>query len=162
MTRFTLSVSLLALAGCGSATDEEGSVIPAEKIVAAQRIAEDIRDETHRFDKTGLVEAKVVPNNLAGKDFMPGGNLAVYDQDGKKYEVFFTLRRNNEVATFLAMDYRDILTDPKFIAHFGGFYGMDGETPTLVFQKNKYVIGVSGLELEDADQAGRLIAGYLQ
>ena len=162
MIRLLISISLLALSGCGAAPEEEGSVIPAEKLVPARQVTEEIKDETHRFDKTGLVEAKIVADNLAGKDFMPGGNLAVYEQDGKKYEVFFTLRRNNEVATFLAMDYRDILTDPKFIAHFGGFYGMDGETPTLVFQKNKYVIGVAGLELEDADQAGRLIAGYLQ
>ena len=162
MIRLTLLIALLGLPGCGSAPDDAESVIPAEKIVPAQKITEEIKDETHRFDKTGLVEAKVVADDLAGKDFMPGGNVAVYEEDGKKYEVFFTLRRNNEVATFLTMDYRDILTDPKFIAHFGGFYGMDGETPTLVFQKNKYVIGVAGLELEEADQAGRLIAGYLQ
>ncbi len=156
MIRLTLSITLLALTACGSGSEESKSVIPAEKLTEA------VKNETHLFNKTGLVEASVVPDNLRGKDFMPGGNLAVYEQDGKQYEVFFTLRRNNEVAMFLTMDYRDILADSKFVPHFGGFYGLDGETPTLVFQKNKYVIGVAGLELEAADQAGRVIAGYLQ
>ena len=156
MIRLTLSITLLALTACGSGSEESKAVIPAEKLTEA------VKNETHLFNKTGLVEASVVPDNLRGKDFMPGGNLAVYEQDGKQYEVFFTLRRNNEVAMFLTMDYRDILADSKFVPHFGGFYGLDGETPTLVFQKNKYVIGVAGLELEAADQAGRVIAGYLQ
>ena len=156
MNRAIALFAVLALAACGS--PEEG-VAPETKQAAAP--LEEIRDETHRFHKTGLIEAKVVNDNLGGKDFMPGGNFAEYEQDGKKYQVFFTLRRNNEQAMFLSMDYRDILGDQKFVPHFGGFYGMDGETPTLVFQKQKYVIVVAGLELADADQAGRLIAGYL-
>ena len=153
---FAVLAAVLAIAACGSPEEE---ITPESKQAAAP--AEQIRDETHRFHKTGLIEAKVVDNNLGGKDFMPGGNLAEYEQDGKKYQVFFTLRRNNEQAMFLSMDYRDILGDHKFVPHFGGFYGMDGETPTLVFQKQKYVIVVAGLELADADQAGRMIAGYL-
>ena len=152
-----VTVALLAVAGCSGtapeATQEEAQ--PARPL-------EEIRDETHRFQKDGLVEAKVMPDHVGGKDFMPGGNHAMYEKAGKQYEVFFTMRRNNEQAMFLAMDYRDQLADHKFVPHFGGFYGIDGETPTLVFQKNKYVVVVAGLELEDADHAGRIIAGYIQ
>ena len=154
VTLFLLGMALI-LSSCGSSTEETGDT--AEQ----QRPAEEVRDETYRFNKDGLVEAQVVQNNLCGKEFMPGGNSADYDKGGKQYQVCFTLRRNADLAMFLSMDYRDALTDPKFIPHFGGFYGMDGETPTLIFQKNKYVVVIAGLELDDADQAGRLIAGYL-
>ena len=156
MYRFPLLLALLVATSCSSPAPEQ----QAAKSEAAAP-AENIRDQTHRFDKDGLIEAKVVPDQLGGKEFMPGGNWAEYERDGKKYQVFFTLRSNSEQAMFLAMDYRDALAEHKFVPHFGGFYGMDGNTPTLVFQKNKYVIVVAGLELENADQAGRLIAGYL-
>ncbi len=156
MNRYIPLIALMVAASCGSPEQEAA---PGTKQVAAP--AEEIRDETYRFSKAGLVEAKVVASNLGGKDFMPGGNFAEYEADGKKYQVFFTIRRNQQQATFLSMDYRDVLADYKFIPHFGGFFGMDGDVPTLVFPKEKYVVGVTGLDLEDADQAGRLIAGYL-
>lgn len=152
MNRYIPLIAMLVAAACGPS--EQGGQQAAAP-------AEVIRDETYRFSKTGLVEAKVVADNLGDKDFMPGGNFAEYETDGKKYQVFFTLRRNQQQATFLSMDYRDALADYKFIPHFGGFYGMDGDIPTLVFPKENYVVAVTGLELEDADQAGRLIAGYL-
>ena len=140
--------------GCGSPGQA-----PAPEKVAAPR--EEIRDQTHLFRKEGLVEATVMEANLGGKDFMPGGNLAVYEKDGKRYQVFFTLRRNADRAMLLTMDYRDALADPEFVPAYGGFFGLDGETPTLVFQKQKYVVAVAGLGLDDADQAARMIAGYL-
>ncbi len=156
MTRTLSLIALIAAFGCGAPPEQE----PAEP-EKASRPAEEIRDETHRFHKDGLVAAKVVEANLGGKDFMPGGNFAEYEKDGKKYQVFFTLRRNADQALFLSMDYKEILADAKFVPHFGGFFGMDSETPTLIFQKNKYLVVVTGLELDAADQAGRMIAGYL-
>ncbi len=156
MVRAVALIALAAAASCGS--PEQGAAPESEQAVAP---VEEIRDQTHRFHKEGLVESMVVEDNLAGKDFMPGGNFAAYEKDGKTYQVFFTLRRNADVAMFLSMDYKEILSEAKFIPHFGGYFGMDGETPTFIFQKGKYLIGITGLELEDADQAGRLIAGYL-
>lgn len=156
MHRTLALIVVILAAGCGSPPEQQS---PAPE--KAARPAEEIRDETHRFHKDGLVEARVVEANLGGKEFMPGGNFAEYERDGKQYQVFFTLRRNADQAMFLSMDYRDALAEAKFIPHFGGFYGMDGDTPTLIFQKNRYLVVVTGLELEEADQAGRLIAGYL-
>ena len=153
-----LGVALM-LGSCGPSSDDSGP--PSEQAAAQQKPAEEVRDETHRFHKEGLVEAMVVQDNLCGQEFMPGGNSAEYEKGGKNYQVCFTLRRNADAAMFLSMDYRDALSDQKFVPHFGGFYGMDGETPTLIFQKNKYLVVIAGLELEDADQAGRVIAGYL-
>ena len=150
-----LAIPLLFALACGS---------PEQEPAAVQQVStpiEQIRDQTHLFRKDGLVEAKVVDSNLGGKDFMPGGNLAVYERDGKRYQVFFTLRRNADRALLLSMNYRDVLESPKFVPAYGGFFGMDGDTPTLVFQKQKYVVAITGLNLEDADQAARMIAGYL-
>ena len=149
----------LMLGSCGSSTEDAGPA--SEQAAVQEKPAEEIRDETYRFHKDGLVEAKVVQENLCGKDFMPGGNLGLYEKGGKTYQVCFTQRRNADAAMFLSMDYRDALSDQKFIPHFGGFYGTDGETPTLIFQKNRYLVVIAGLELDDADQAGRVIAGYL-
>ena len=156
MSRAALCLALLVALSCGSSPSGQSAASTKPSVPA-----EPVRDETHRFDKTGLVESKVVTDQLGGKEFMPGGNLAEYERDGVKYQVFFALRRNAEQAMFLAMDYRDTLSDSEFILHFGGFFGMDGETPTLIFSKDKYVIGVTGLEFDDADQAGRLIAAFL-
>ena len=149
-------VAISVLWACSPSEPPSGN---ASEPPAAQ--AEAIRDDTHRFHKDGLVSSAVVPDHLGGKEFMPGGNYAEYDKGGKQYSVFFTERRTEDQAMFLAMDYRDELTDPKFIPTFGGFFGLDGDVPTLVFQKQRYVVAVTGLDLEDADQAGRLIAGYL-
>ena len=156
MFRF-LPIAALILAAACSAPEQETRSAPAKPAAPAP----EIRDETHRFHKEGLVEAKVVEDKVGGKDFMPGGNHALYETDGKQYQVFFATRRSAEQAMFLAMDYKGVLSDSKFIPHFGGFFGVDGDTPTLVFQKNKYIIVVAGLDLDDADHAGRLIAGYL-
>lgn len=155
MLRPIVLIALFAVA-CGS--PEEATSPEVEQTAAP---AEKILDQTHFFRKEGLVEAKVVEANLAGKDFMPGGNHASYERDGKTFQVFFTLRRNANVATFLFMDYKDVLTDAEFVPHFGGYFGMDGETPTFVFPREKYVVGITGLDLEDADLEGRWIAGYL-
>lgn len=151
-----LSCTLLALSGCGS--PDQGEAPAAQQAEAPK---EQILDQTHHFNKTGLVEAKVVEDNLGGKDFMPGGNYARYEKDGQGYEVFFTKRRNLDQSMFLSMDYKDVLADQEFVPAYGGFFGMDGDKPTLVFQKQEYVVVVVGLKLEDADQAARLIAGYL-
>ena len=156
MLRAIAVIALVAAAGCGSS---EPVAAPEPEPVAAP--AEKILDQTHFFRKEGLVEARVVDDDLAGMDFMPGGNLAEYERDGKTFQVFFTLRRNAEVAMFLFMDYKEVLAEQKFVPHFGGYFGMDGETPTFVFPRDKYVVGITGLGLEDADQEGRWIAGYL-
>ncbi len=156
MNRILAMIAVGVAIGCGSPQDQ----VPAEPEKAA-RVIEEVRDETHRFHKVGLIGAKVVETNLGGKEFMPGGNLAEYEQDGKTYQVLFTQRRNADQAMVLLMDYKDILEDSKFVPHYGGFFGTDSGTPTLIFQKNRYVVVVRGLDLEAADQAGRMIAGHL-
>lgn len=156
MLRAIAVIALFAAAGCG--TSETGSAPEPESVATP---AERILDQTHYFRKEGLVEAKVVDDHLAGKDFMPGGNLAEYDRGGKKFQVFFSQRRNADLAMFLFMDYKEVLADQKFVPHFGGYFGMDGETPTFIFPRGRYIVGITGLSLEDADQEGRWIAGYL-
>ncbi len=149
------AITLVVLTGCGSSQPE-----PTAQKKPVVQIAK-IFDETHKFHKEGLVGAKVVENHLGGKEFMPGGNIAEYKKDGRAYQVFFTLQQDSQKAMFLFMDYKDLLQEQKFIATFGGYFGMDGDVPTMIFQKEKYIVVITGLELKDADLAGRFIAGNL-
>ena len=155
MKVFVLVLFLVLACGCGSPSAEP----VAEK--EQRRPVEKIVDQTRRFPKDGLVESKVVESNLVGKDFMPGGNFAEYESGGKKYQMFFTLRPDGDQALYLFMDYKDVLQDAKFVAHLGGYFGQDDGVPTLMFQKNKYVVGITGLELDAADMAARAMASYL-
>ncbi len=155
MKLIVIALSLALTWGCGSPSElpvvESKPAPPPEKIL----------DETHKFPKDGLVESKLVENHLAGKEFMPGGNFAEYEANGKKYQIFFALRGSGDQALFLFMDYKELLDDSKFIAHLGGYFGQDEGVPTLVFPKNMYVIGVAGLDEKEADMAARVIAARL-
>ena len=155
MKSIVMTLSLALVWGCGSPNDQP--VVETKQV----RPVEKILDETHKFPKDGLVESKLVESHLAGKEFMPGGNFAEYDAKGKKYQMFFTLRGTGDEALFLLMDYKDLLEDSKFIAHLGGYFGSHEGVPTLVFQKNMYLIGVTGLDEKDADMAARAIAARL-
>ncbi len=155
MKLILLALCLIPIWSCdgprGEPVAQETQASPQEKIL----------DETRKFPKDGLVEAKIVTDRLAGKDFMPGGNFAEYETDGKKYQMFFTLRGDGDQALFLFMDYKNVLQEVRFIPHLGGYFGLDQGAPTLVFQKGKYVIGIKGLDQDAADQAARVMAAYL-
>lgn len=155
MKPILFAFGLILAWGCAAPGDEP--VAETEQTAPKEKIV----DETYKFPKDGLVESKIVESGLAGKDFMPGGNFAEYEANGEKYQMFFTLRDNGDQALYLFMDYKDTLQDSKFVPHLGGYFGQDEEGSTLVFQKNKYVIGITGLDLEAADQAARVMAAYL-
>ena len=59
------------------------------------------------------------------------------------------------------MDFRNDLTDPKYIAYMGGYFGHDGDQPVLVFQKGRSLAGVIGLPEKEADMAVRVFAARL-
>jgi hypothetical protein len=53
------------------------------------------------------------------------------------------------------------LADAKFLPSFGGYFGMDGETPWFVFVKGRYLAGVVGLPQEEADLVARELAARI-
>lgn len=148
--RFVLLAAGCLLLGCGGGPAPE----PAEK-AGAEEPRPAPPDERRRFPSEGRTDMQLVNDDALGKDFLPGGNVATYEKDGETYQMFLLPTESPEAAGFLAMDVRDRLADTKFVASFGGWYGLDGETPWFVFAKDKYLLGIVGLEQEAADLAAR-------
>jgi len=118
-------------------------------------------DESRRFPKEGQTAMELVDDNVLGKDFLPGGNLATYEKDGKTYQLFLVVMPDAEKSSFALLDSKEALTGAKFVPSFGGYYGLDGETPWFVFGKGKYFAGVVGLPQDEADLVAREFAARI-
>ncbi len=119
-------------------------------------------DESRVFPREDRTAMDLVDDNLLGKDYLPGGNLATYEKDGKTYRMFLIVTKDNDAAGFLAMDVNEQLAGSKFVPSFGGYFGMDGETPWFVFPKTNHLLGVVGLPLDEADAAARDFAARVR
>lgn len=142
------------LAGCGSEAPKPSQ--PAAKVEAPKPL-----DESHRFPKTDFVDSKVVDNHLLGKAFMPGGTLAHYKRGKTEYDMFVCQVSSPTAAAVMLPDWRQALTDAKFEATFGGYFGADGGKPVFVFAKGNWIAGVVGLPEKQADLEARTLAARL-
>lgn len=150
-----IAASLLVLAGCGGpAPEKKAAATPPKKKPA-------VADYTHRFPAADRVEAKVVEDHLLGKDFLPGGNIARYRKGKQEYEMFLIRASVPEAAALMLIDYKKRLENPKIIAHFGGYYGKDGDRMVFIFAKGPWFAGVAGLPEKEADLAARELAARL-
>ena len=61
----------------------------------------------------------------------------------------------------MMFEYKTVLAGPKFIAHFGGYAGKDGETDVFLFSKGSWLAGIRGLPLSEADLIARDFAARL-
>ncbi len=145
----------LVLAGCSSAP------LPETQKKAASPVAPKPTDQTRRFPMAERREVTLVETSLLGKAFLPGGNLAKYKRADKEYEMFLVRAATPTAAATMLLDYKSTLADPKFVAHFGGFFGDDAGTPTFLFSKGSWLAGVRGLNREDADAVARELAARL-
>ena len=118
-------------------------------------------DQSHRFPKVDLVDTRLVDKELMSKPFMPGGNVARYKKDGKEYELFLAKLPSPVYAASLLVDWRKALKDAKLNPSYGGYFGLDGSTPTFVFAKGDWLAGVAGLSEKDADTVARPFAAAL-
>ena len=153
--RWLVITPLLCLAACSIPNDQ-----PARK-KAPKRPVVKVADESRRFTLENRVKIDFVEDNLLGKDYLPGGNLAEYKQGEKNYQQFLTRVDTAEKAAFLLVDFRDDLTDAKYLAYMGGYFGHDGDQSVLVFQKGRSLAGVIGLPEKEADMAARVFAAAL-
>lgn len=156
--RFRILLSAIAAAslllnGCGGTAEKQ-----AEAPVKKKRA---IADETHRFPVEGRLEAKVVEDHVLGREFLPGGNVARYRRGKQEFDMFVIRTSVPEAAALMLFDYKKRMENPKLIAHFGGYYGKDGERMVFVFAKGVWVAGVAGLPEKDADMAARELAARL-
>ncbi|MCX7602486.1 MAG: hypothetical protein N2036_00275 [Bryobacteraceae bacterium] len=150
-----IAAGLLLLASCGGPAPEKKAAAPPPKKRPA------VADYTHRFPAADRIEAKVVEDHILGKDFLPGGNMARYRKGKQEYEMFLIRASVPEAAALMLIDYKKRLENPKIIAHFGGYYGKDGDRMVFVFAKGPWFAGVVGLPEKEADLAARDLAARL-
>ena len=65
-------------------------------------------------------------------------------------------------AAILLPDWRKALTGARLVPSFGGYFGMDAGTPVFVFAKDRWIAGVEGLPLKQADAEARALAAQLR
>ena len=153
--RWLVITPLLCLAACSIPSDQ-----PARKKAPPSPVVK-VADESRRFTSENRVKIDFVEDHLLGKDYLPGGNLAEYKQGENSYQQFLTRVETPDKAAFLLVDFRNDLTDAKYLAHMGGYFGHDGDQPVLVFQKGRSLAGVIGLPEKEADMAARVFAAAL-
>jgi hypothetical protein len=118
-------------------------------------------DESRRFPKENQTAMQLVDDRMLGKEYLPGGNLAAYQKDGKTYQLFLIVMKDAETASLTMFDLKGKLTGAKFIPSFGGYFGVDGEQPWFVFAKGKHLAGVVGLSQDEADLVAREFAAKI-
>ena len=118
-------------------------------------------DMSYLFSLAGQEKIELVENNLLGKEYLPGGNLAQYKRDGLHYQQFLIRAATPEKSIFLMMDFKNSLENARFIPHLGGYFGLDGKIPVLIIQRGHTLAGVVGLPEKDADNIIREFAPRL-
>jgi len=148
---------VLLLTSCGSSgpasPTAQKAEVPPSRVEGPKPV-----DETRRFPMDGRENVEVVADHLFGKSYLPGGNIATYKKGGKTWKQFVIRAANPGDTAILLGRIKDGLKDPKFVAHMGGYFGMDGDTPLFAFPKGNWIAGVTGLPEKDADTAGRQMA----
>ena len=92
---------------------------------------------------------------------MPGGNLADYKTKDGEYQIFLLKAADSQKAAFILLDWKTAMPDAKYLAHMGGYYGMDAGKPVYVFSKGPYLAGFVGLVDDKADPEARRLATKL-
>ncbi len=152
MPRIAPFAIVLMLTGCGASP-------PRTSTVEKKSETKPPADESRLFPLTGLVNSRVVADHLLGKNYLPGGTVADYE---KGYQLFALRESSAQQAAFLLLDFKKDLTNPKYLAHMGGFFGADAGKPFYVFAKGPVVAGVTGLPYEKADIVARQFAAKIR
>jgi hypothetical protein len=119
-------------------------------------------DESTKFPLENQVSVKLVEEKLMGKDFLPGGNIADYKRGTATYQLFIAKFQTPNEAAIALFDYKSKMAEPKLVATFGGYYGLDGAKPSFVFTKSSYLLGVVGLIQSEADLVAREFAARVK
>lgn len=152
--RLVLAAALPFLAGCEPGQKSTPASEPAKKAARPP-------DLTRFFPMANRGDVKLEEDRLMGKDYLPGGNIAHYKNGAKEYDLFLLKTSGNEAAALLVFEFKGKLKDAKLIPHFGGYYGLDGNTKIFVFPKLAYLAGVAGLGEKDADGVARDFAARI-
>ncbi|MBI3208638.1 MAG: hypothetical protein HYZ37_07030 [Candidatus Solibacter usitatus] len=149
--RIALAILTISLAACG---EKEAPKKAVQKKTP-------VTDESQRFPKKDLVDVKIVEGAILGKEFLGGGNLAKYRKGKTEFELFLVKAAGPEASSILMFDYKKQLANAKFIAHFGGYFGKDGDRNVFLFAKGPWLAGIAGLAEQEADAVAREFAARL-
>lgn len=153
-----LLIAPLLLCACGGPSGKPAETkSPAPAAKAPTKPA----PEDMRFPSAGRVEVVQVAEPLYGKPFLGGGNIARYKQGKKEYELFLIKAPSPAEPGVMIFDYKKVLANAKFVAHFGGYAGQDAGVEVFVFTKGVWLAGVRGLPLAEADPLAREFAARL-
>lgn len=146
------------LTGCGGApvTKEEA---PKPVPAVQQRIPPSPEDM--RFPAEGRIEVVQSADPLYGKPFLAGGNIARYKRGAKQFELFLIRCKDEAAPASMMFNYKKTLSDPKFVAHFGGYAGQDAGVVVFMFTKGVWLAGIRGLPQAEADALARDFASRL-
>lgn len=150
-------VLVLAGTGCSDAPKEAPRATEAPANTPKPK-AEDV---SRYLPGDSQVSVKFVENQILGIASLPGGNIAEYTKNGKRYRQFLLKAPTVALSAVYLTDVKDAMTNPKFVASFGGYFGELNKEPVFVFTKNEYVTGFMGLSREEADAAGRVAAARI-
>ena len=154
-SKWWLAGALAVLSSCGSPPPKE----MAQNAPAAAPVKPP--DESRRFPLADQVSIRLVDDQVLGKDFLPGGNVAEYRRKARTYQQFLVRAKSPEAAALLLFDFKGHLRDAKFLPHMGGYFGMDGAAPVYMFQKASFLAGFVGLTEKDAEPLARQFATRL-
>lgn len=151
--KYCLYLVLVAMVACGNETPEA----PPPQVEAPKPV-----DKSRSFPRDGQVSMELVEDHVLGKEYLPGGNLAGYERNGKTYQMFLIVAETPDAAAALSFDAKERLQDAKFVPSFGGYFGTDGETPWFIFSKTNHLLGIVGLPQDEADAVARDFGARVQ
>lgn len=155
-TIIALIPAAFLLAGCGAEAPKQ------EAAKAVSPAASKMPDpEDRRFPAEGRGEVTQTAEPLYGKKFLSGGNVAKYKRGAKEFELFLIKASNPSAPASMMFEYKGSLAGAKFIAHFGGYAGKDGDTEVFLFTKGNWLAGIRGLPQAEADLIARDFASRL-
>jgi hypothetical protein len=121
-----------------------------------------LHDLSSLLPTKGLKHSGIVMDHIGGLRKLPGGTLGDYETGGKKYQVFLIDAGGNQAAAFLLLDAKADLTNPEYLASFGGYFGASADRPVFVFAKGRYLAGIVGLPKDQADPIARTLGARLR
>ncbi len=155
MRTLIVAAFVILLSSCDSKPPAPAAEAPKPAAVAPPA------DESQRFPKAFLIGTVVVPKQLLGKPFMPGGTLGQFKKGKAEFDEFVAKTASPTDAALILPDWKNALTDPKYIASFGGYFGRDAGRPIFVFTKGAWIAGIAGLQQKEADAEARKLAKAL-
>lgn len=112
-------------------------------------------NEFQQLPSADLVSKQEVAGHILGKPFLPGGTMAHYKTPTAQYDMFVAQFPSHTDASIALANLEGNIQGAKLVKDMDGYFGSDAGHPILVFPMDRWIGGVLGLPLPEAEQAGR-------